>query len=93
MMQSLKKSMLIVSSMMLLSSCTTVPVTMKFPEPPKEMLENCPNLQPVPSKTSKLSDLLETVSNNYSTYYECKAKFDGWVEWYNDNKKIYEDVK
>jgi hypothetical protein len=66
---------------------------MKFPEPPKEMLESCPNLQPVSPKTSKLSDLLETVSNNYSTYYECKSKFDGWVEWYNDNKKIYEEVK
>jgi hypothetical protein len=65
---------------------------MKFPEPPKEMLESCPNLQPA-QKTSKLSDLLETVSNNYSSYYECKTKHDSWIEWYNDNKKIYESVK
>lgn len=56
------------------------------------MLESCPNLQPA-QKTSKLSDLLETISNNYSSYYECKTKHDSWIEWYNDNKKIYESVK
>lgn len=57
------------------------------------MMESCPNLQPVPEKTLKLSELLVVVSDNYSDYYQCKAKFDGWVEWYNDNKKIYESVK
>jgi hypothetical protein len=45
------------------------------------------------TKNTKLSDLLETVSNNYSSYYECKTKHDSWIEWYNDNKKIYESVK
>ena len=55
-------------------------------------MESCPNLQPAP-KTSKLSDLLTIVSENYSDYHECKAKNDSWIEWYNDNKKIYDSVK
>jgi hypothetical protein len=54
-------------------------------------MENCPSLQTSPEKTSKLSELLETVSDNYSTYYDCKARYDAWIEWYNTNRKIYEE--
>jgi hypothetical protein len=26
-------------------------------------------------------------------YYQCSAKVDGWNEWYQQQKKIYEAVK
>jgi hypothetical protein len=30
---------------------------------------------------------------NYAQYYECKNRADGWGQWYQDQKKIYESVK
>jgi hypothetical protein len=55
-------------------------------------MENCPSLQQA-QQTTKLSELLNTVSDNYAEYHECKAKHDSWIEWYNDNKKIYDSIK
>jgi hypothetical protein len=26
-------------------------------------------------------------------YYECAAKVDGWNDWYQEQKRIYESVK
>lgn len=40
-----------------------------------------------------LSNLLLTVNTNYGTYYECQAKLDGFIEWYSDNKKVFDGVK
>jgi hypothetical protein len=42
---------------------------------------------------SKLSDISKTVSNNYTTYYECAVKNDAWLEWYEIQKNIYESLK
>ena len=77
---------------LLLSGCsTTVPVTAKFPEKPKNV-EACPQLQTVPDDV-KLSGLTSTVTANYSTYYECAVKNDKWNEWYEVQKRIFEGVK
>lgn len=76
----------------LLSACsTTVPVTAKFPEPPK-YTEQCPRLEML-SEDAKLSDVASNVSLNYSTYYKCALKNDAWNEWYQDQKRIFESVK
>jgi hypothetical protein len=78
---------------LLLTGCsTTVPVTSKFPEPPKYSLQTCPNLQLLKDGT-KLSEVASTVTINYSTYYECAVKNDAWIEWYQIQKHIYESVK
>ena len=78
---------------LLLTGCsTTVPVTSKFPEPPKYSLQTCPNLQLLKDGT-KLSEVASTVTINYSTYYECAVKNDAWIEWYQIQKNIYESVK
>ena len=71
---------------------TTVPVTSKFPEPPKYSLQSCPQLQLL-KEGSKLSDVATTVTINYSTYYECVVKNDAWIEWYQIQKHIFESVK
>jgi len=42
---------------------------------------------------AKLSDVATTVTINYSTYYECAVKVDGWIEWYEVQKRIFESVK
>jgi hypothetical protein len=77
----------------LITGCsTTVPVKAKFPEVPDRLLVSCPQLEKVP-EAPKLSEVAKTVSNNYTTYYECAVKHDGFVEWYQIQKRIYESVK
>lgn len=78
---------------MMISACsTTVPVTAKFPEAPKFSKEACPQLEKL-NNDAKLSDVATTVTNNYSTYYECAVKNDAWIEWYQIQKTIFESVK
>ena len=86
------KLMLSVVFPILLSSCTTVPVKIKFPEVPKELQEPCPVLSPVDPKDHSLSSLLEVVTGNYALYYECKNRTDGWQQWYREQKQIYESI-
>ena len=75
----------------LVGCSTVVPVTAKFPEAPKSV-EACPQLQTVPDNV-KLSELTNTVTTNYNTYYECAVKVDKWKEWYEIQKRIFESVK
>ena len=39
----------------------------------------------------KISDILSTVTDNYSTYYQTREQVIGWQQWYKEQKKIYED--
>ena len=81
---------LLIALLATLSACsTTVPVTAKFPDTPKRLLEKCPQLETVKDDT-KLSELTKTVTMNYSTYYSCAVTVDGWIEWYTIQKAIFE---
>jgi len=78
---------------LILTGCsTTVPVTAKFPDVPERLLVRCPQLEKLENE-SKLSDISKTVTNNYTTYYECAVKHDAFVEWYQTQKRIFESVK
>lgn len=84
---------IIMLCVLILTGCsTTVPVTAKFPEPPKYSTIACPQLQTL-KDDAKLSDVATTVTVNYSTYYECAVKTDAWIEWYQIQKNIFESVK
>ena len=85
---------LLIAMVLVLSACgTTVPVVAKFPdEPGKAAMERCPQLTTVENGV-KLSELTKTVTMNYSTYYECAVKVDAWQEWYQIQKKIFEDLR
>ena len=76
-----------------LTGCsTTVGVTAKFPDSPSsKSLERCPDLQMLQDK-AQLSDVADTVNVNYSTYYQCAVKSDQWIEWYQIQKKIFENA-
>lgn len=88
----MKKAFLILA--LVLSGCaTSVPVTVKFPDVPKELLKSCPDLKPVDPDTKKLSEVLNVVVDNYGQYYDCKANADDWIEWYNTQKDIFNKVK
>ena len=78
---------------LLFVGCTIVPVKRTFPDAPDDLKQACPALKEVDHSTSKLSDVVTVVSENYGTYQECKIKTDGWIEWYNTQKSIFESVK
>jgi len=78
---------------LVLTGCsTTVPVTAKFPVVPEKLLVKCPQLEKLENE-AKLSDISKTVINNYTSYYECAVRHDGFVEWYNIQKNIFDKVK
>jgi hypothetical protein len=78
---------------LLLAGCLNTPVARHFPEVPSDLLAACPALREVDPNTTKLSEVISVVSENYGTYQECKIKVDGWIEWYNTQKSIFESVK
>lgn len=87
------KRLIALAFALLITGCTTtVPVVAKFPEPPKYSMEKCPQLEKL-NDDAKLSDVAKTVTNNYSTYYQCAVKNDAWIEWYEIQKHIFEGIK
>jgi cellobiose-specific phosphotransferase system component IIA len=40
----------------------------------------------------KVSELLETITDNYSTYYEQVEKIKAWQDWYKKNKDFFDKV-
>jgi len=84
---------IILAFAILLTGCSTAPVVMKFPEVPAELMQKCEDLEKIPADTKQLSVTAEVVIRNYSRYHNCRIKMEGWQEWYNANKKIYESVK
>jgi len=87
------KNVIAVCAIFALTGCSTVvPVKAKFPDVPERLMVKCSQLEKV-SETPTLSDVAKTVTNNYTTYYECATKHDGFVEWYNTQKNIFESVK
>jgi len=77
----------------LLTACSTTPVARKFPEAPPVLLEACPQLKKIDTETTVFSQLTKTVVENYTTYYDCAVKHDAFIEWYQVQKKIFEEVK
>lgn len=72
---------------------TTVPVVAKFPEAPPMLLEKCPQLKTIDGESISIVDYTKVVTANYTTYYECAVKYDSWIDWYQQQKKIFEEIK
>jgi PBP1b-binding outer membrane lipoprotein LpoB len=89
----MKINILLLTSILFLTGCSTVvPVKVKFPEVPTQLMNKCPALQKL-NDEPKMSDITKTVTSNYNTYYECAVKNDAWIEWYQIQKNIFEGVK
>lgn len=76
----------------LLAGCLATPVKRNFPEVPAELKVACPDLNKV-KDDAKLSDIISTVSTNYTQYHECRSKVDAWNEWYKNQKENFDSVK
>lgn len=57
-------------------------------EKTKEM-PRCEDLKMVPADVNNLSSIFKIVAENYTTYWQCSNKVDGWKEWYEIQKRNY----
>ncbi len=87
------KYLALICAVFLVGCSTSVPVKMKFPEVPQALMEKCEDLEKLPADTRQLSKTAESVIKNYSKYHQCRIKVEEWQEWYNANKKLYDDIK
>ena len=79
---------------MLVAGCsTTVPVARKFPEIPDVMMVTCSPLTQIKEGTTKLSEVITVVTDNYFEYHKCSDKNDLWIEWYKLQKQNFDQVK
>jgi hypothetical protein len=80
-------------SLLLMGCSTTVPITAKFPDAPGiQATSRCPNLRQL-EDVAQLSDIAKTITVNYTEYYQCAVKLDAWIEWYQVQKHIFEEIK
>ena len=85
--------LLTISLLIFLSGCTSVPVTAEFPSVPDALMAKCPELKTITGEKVTIVDFTRTVTENYTTYYECAARADAWQEWYTRQRQIWEEVK
>lgn len=81
----------IVALTVTLAGCVA-PVKREFPTIPPSLEKPCADLLQVP-KTTKLSEVLEVVTENYALYRECQIKNETWLDWYKKQKQIFDSVK
>ena len=84
----------IVVFLLVLTGCsTTVPVKRTFPAVPADLTVLCPELRTMPTDTTQLSVVVDTVIENYAHYHECSARVEMWNEWYRQQREIFDSVK
>ena len=86
------KTLLALVFSLTLVGCVSVPVERKFPSIPESFNQGCADLQTVPMDNTKLSEMMVVVTSNYKEYHTCQIKVESWLEWYNTQKKIFEDA-
>jgi hypothetical protein len=78
----------------LITACSTaVPLTQSFPEAPAMLKEKCPELKTILGEKVTIIEFTKTVSENYTTYYQCAGRTDAWIDWYDQQKKIWEEMQ
>lgn len=87
------KYLALIITALLVGCSTTVPIKPSFPEAPQVLKEKCENLKKIDGDKVAITEMLKVVIHNYTLYYECSTKVEGWQEWYTEQKKIYESIK
>jgi hypothetical protein len=86
------KNILLFCAVMLLAGCQTIPITQKFPDAPAILMDKCQSLETLDKPTVYLSELMTTVTNNYTKYHICANQVESWQDWYNKQKAIYDKI-
>jgi hypothetical protein len=86
------KNILLFCAVMLLAGCQTIPVTQKFPDAPAILMDKCQPLETLDKPNVYLSELMTTVTNNYTKYHICANQVESWQDWYTKQKAIYDKI-
>lgn len=70
-----------------------IPVKREFPQATPELMKKCEQLKTIQGDKVAITEMLKTVVENYTLYYQCSTKVEGWQEWYTEQKKIFDEVK
>lgn len=90
----MKWSILTLAALTTLTGCAIMtPVKRTFPDVPPVLKARCEKLLTITGENVSITDMLKTVVSNYTLYHECSTKVEGWNEWYEEQKKIFESVK
>jgi outer membrane lipoprotein-sorting protein len=84
---------LIVLAFLITACSTAVPLTQSFPQAPDMLKEKCPELKTIQGERVTIIEFTKTVSENYTTYYQCAGLQEAWIDWYDQQKKIWEQMK
>lgn len=76
----------------LLSGCGLF-VKPKFPDAEQSLMVQCKELSQLAGDQVTISQLMTSVVDNYTLYHQCANKVAGWQEWYERQKKNYEESK
>lgn len=88
----MKKSAVFLSLLILAGCTTAVPVKRTFPEAPPVLLEPVPELRTVDPRNARLSNVVEVSIDNMSRYHQLAEKYRAWQEWYNTQRRIFNEV-
>ena len=83
---------LLIALMLAGCSTTVVPVVQRFPSATPELMKKCEDLKKIEGDKVAITEMMKVVVHNYSLYWECSAKVDGWQDWYTEQKKIYDNI-
>jgi len=81
-----------VASILITGCSILVPMKHQFPDAVPELKEKCPELMQIQGDQVAITDMLKTIVQNYATYYQCSNKVEGWNEWYDKQKEIFNKV-
>lgn len=86
------KNTLIIVFLVVLTGCSTAPVTQTFPHPPEILMQPCEPLSTIDKPEVLLSEFTKVVVQNYGKYHNCAALVEAWQEWYKENAKIFNEA-
>jgi len=80
---------------LVLTGCfaTATPVKRSFPQAPAYLMQPADTLRPLDKNTQDLDALILNANENYESYRELDIRLQGWQQWYQEQKKIFESVK
>lgn len=70
-----------------------VPIKQKFPDATPELMKKCEDLKKVEGDKVAITEMLKIIVHNYQLYYQCSTKVEGWQDWYNTQKQIFDQIK
>ncbi len=87
---------LVFSFVLFISGCSLfqkpVPIAPQWPDVPLQLKKKCEELKTIAGEKISVTDMMKVIVENYALHYQCSTKVEGWNEWYEEQKKIYETV-